>query len=175
MPEREPMPPKDILDTMLGFLGFGADIQESYDEAGHLTLQIYMNEPGRLIGPHGETLHNLQTLLNRILNSTDPNAPRVTVDIEHYRTMRQDGLLSRVMARAERVRLTGRPITLEPMNSYDRRIIHNAFKDDPELEASSPPGDRRMKSMTIRRRRTGNPHRNDPAGQSNKSEPKVGQ
>lgn len=175
MPERDPIPPKELLDTMLGYLGFGADIQESADEAGNLTLQIYMNEPERLIGPRGSTLHDLQTLLNRLLLAADPAAQRVTVDIEHYRTMRQDDLLSRVMARAERVRQTGRPVTLEPMNSYDRRIVHNAFKNDPELEVSSPPGERRLKPMTIRRRRPQPPGRAEAAGRGGASDQQAAQ
>ncbi len=149
--------PKELLDTLLGFLGFLVEIEESRDEAGTLVLQIYTGDSERLIGPHGETLQDLQALLNRILLARDPEAPRVTVDVEHYRAMKQDDLLSRVQVRAERVRATGKPVTLEPMNSYDRRMVHNAFKDDPEIETSSPPGERRLKPITLRRRSRGKP------------------
>ncbi len=142
---------KEILDTMLGYLGFVCDIEETDDESGPV-LMIYTGEAERLIGNHGERLQDIQYLLNRILQEKCPESPRVTVDCEHYRAMREDELLTRVRERAERVRRTGRSITLDPMNSYDRRTIHNAFKDDPDIETFSPPGERRLKCITLRRR-----------------------
>lgn len=144
--------PKDLLDTLLGYLGFLVEIEESHDDNGTLVLQIYTADPEHLIGPEGETLQDLQGLLNRLLFAQNPESPRVIVDVEHYRAMKQDNLLANVMARAERVRQTGRPITLEPMNSYDRRTVHNAFKDDPEIETHSPSGERRLKPITLRKR-----------------------
>ncbi len=142
---------KELLDTLLGYLGFVCEITEMEDETGPV-LMIYTGESERLIGQHGERLQDIQYLLNRILQEKCPDCPRVTVDCEHYRAMRDDELIARVKERAERVRRTGRPITLDPMNSYDRRTVHNAFKHDPEVETSSPPGDRRMKCITLRRR-----------------------
>jgi spoIIIJ-associated protein len=109
-----------------------------------------------LIGHNGETLEDLQFLLNRILQSTDRSAPRVQVDIAHWRAMRDDKLRQRVKQIAETVRLTGRPVKLEPMNSYDRRIVHNTLKDDPELMSFSPTDDARIKRITIQRRATAN-------------------
>ncbi len=152
------MNPKDLLDTMLGYLGFICQIEETEGVSGPV-LMIYSNESERIIGPHGERLQDLQFLLNRFLQTENADSPRVTLDCEHYRAMREDELISRVQARAERVRRTGKAVTLEPMNSYDRRTVHNAFKDDPDVETVSPPGDRRMKSITLRRRgmRAGNP------------------
>jgi spoIIIJ-associated protein len=143
--------PKELLDTLLGYLGFVCEISEIEDETGPV-LMIYTGEAERLIGLHGERLQDIQYLLNRILLEKSPETARVTVDCEHYRAMREDELVARIRERAERVRRTGKPITLDPMNSYDRRTVHNAFKDDPEIETSSPAGDRRMKCITLRRR-----------------------
>ena len=149
------MEAKEILDTMLGHLGFVVEIQEIETESG-IQLQVFTAEADALIGHNGETLEDLQFLLNRILQSTDRNAPRVQVDIGHWRAMRDDKLRQRIRQIAETVRLTGRPVKLEPMNSYDRRIVHNTLKDDPELMSFSPTDDARIKRITIQRRATAN-------------------
>jgi spoIIIJ-associated protein len=149
------MDAKEILDTMLGHLGFVAEIQEVETETG-VQLQVFTAEGEALIGPNGETLEDLQFLLNRILQSADRNAPRVQVDISHWRAMRDDKLRQRIRQIAETVRLTGRPVKLEPMNSYDRRIVHNTLKDDPELMSFSPTDDARIKRITIQRLATAN-------------------
>jgi spoIIIJ-associated protein len=145
------MEPKEILDTMLGHLGFVAEIQEFETEAG-LQLQIFSAESDRLIGQDGSTLEDLQFLLNRILQSQNRNAPRVHVDVAHWRAMRDDQLRQRVRQIADTVRISGRPVKLEPMNSYDRRIVHNALKDDPEVMSFSPNDDARVKRITLQRR-----------------------
>jgi spoIIIJ-associated protein len=145
------MEPKEILDTMLGHLGFVAEIQEFETESG-LQLQIFSAEGERLIGHDGSTLEDLQFLLNRILQSQDRNAPRVQVDVAHWRAMRDDKLRQRIRQLAETVRISGRPVKLEPMNSYDRRIVHNSLKDDPEVMSFSPNDDARIKRITLQRR-----------------------
>jgi len=132
------MTPKELLDTILGYLGFVVQIEESQNEAGNPVLQIYTEESRRLIGRDGETLEALQFLLNRLLQAKDKDAPKVVVDCEMYRSMREDRIVQRVRELAERVRATGRSLQLEPMNSYERRIVHNAFKDDPDIATWSP-------------------------------------
>jgi spoIIIJ-associated protein len=147
------MTPKELLDTILGYLGFVVEIQESQNEAGNLVLQIYTEESGRLIGRDGETLEAIQFLLNRLLQAKDKDATgKVVVDCEHYRSMREDRIVQRVRELAERVRITGRSLQLEPMNSYERRIVHNAFKDDPEIATWSPSDSARIKQITLLKR-----------------------
>ena len=143
--------PKEILDTMLGHLGFGFEIKEIESEAG-LLLQVYTSEKEKLIGRDGETMEDLQFLLNRMLQGLNPEAPKVHVDVEHYRDMRNDRLVQKVRKLAELVRETGKPFHLDPMNAYDRRLVHNAFKDDPDLTTWSPPDEARVKRITIKRR-----------------------
>jgi spoIIIJ-associated protein len=67
--------------------------------------------------------------------------------------MKEDGLVQRVRQLADIVRQTGRSYQLDPMNAYERRIVHNAFKDDPEIQSWSPPDDARLKRITLRKRR----------------------
>ena len=129
------MTPKDLLDTMLGYLGFVAEIEETTNEGGNPTLQA------------------IQFLLNRLLQAKDKDAEKVIVDCEHYRSMREDRIVQRVRELADRVRITGRSLQLEPMNSYERRLIHNAFKDDPEVATWSPSDSARIKQITLLKRR----------------------
>ena len=143
--------PVEILDTLLGYLGFVAEVKEELND-GNTTLQILTNETDRLIGRHEEVMDDLQYLVNRMLASQSPPAARVIVDVQHYRSMRDDALVAKVRQLASAVRASGRPMQTAPLNSYDRRIVHNAFKDDPELTTWSPPDDARVKRITIRKR-----------------------
>ena len=146
------MTPRELLDTMLGYLGFVVQIEETRNEGGNLVLQIYTEESRRLIGRDGATLDAIQFLLNRLLQAKDKDAPKVVVDCEHYRSMREDRIVQRVRELADRVRITGRSLQLEPMNSYERRLVHNAFKDDPEVATWSPSDSARIKQITLLRR-----------------------
>jgi spoIIIJ-associated protein len=127
-------------------------IEETRNEGGNATLQIYTEESGRLIGRNGETLEAIQFLINRLLQARDKDAEKVIVDCEHYRSMREDRIVQRVRELAERVRLTGRSLQLEPMNSYERRLVHNAFKDDPDVATWSPSDSARIKQITLVKR-----------------------
>ena len=143
---------RQILDTMLGYLGFMVRIDEIDGPEGP-ALQVHTDDSGRLIGRRGATLEDIQYLVNRILQRHLPGAPRVRVDVEYFRTMREDELVGHARELAERVRATGQPQTLEPMNSYYRRLIHNAFIGDPEIASVSLEGeDARFKRIQLRRR-----------------------
>jgi spoIIIJ-associated protein len=142
---------KEILDTMLGYLGFVTEIEEQ-ERDGHRVLQIYTHEADKLIGRRDQTLEDLQFLLNRVLQARDPSVTRVVVDVEHHRQMRDDLLVAKIRALADAVRTTGRPIQTDPLNSYDRFIVHNLFKDDPEVMTWSPQDEARLKRITIKPR-----------------------
>lgn len=143
--------PTEVLDTILGYLGFVVEIQEQNRDGNHV-LQILSHEPERLIGRRDEVMDDLQYLVNRVLAAQVPPGPRVIVDVEHHRAMRDDALLEKVHHLAQAVRSTRRPLQTEPLNSYDRRIVHNAFKDDPEVATWSPQDDARLKRITLRPR-----------------------
>jgi spoIIIJ-associated protein len=144
--------PKEILDTILGYLGFAFEIQEQ-ERDGHPVLQIYTRDAALLIGRHEQTLDDLQYLVNRVSQAADASTPRVIVDVEHHRDIRDDALVQKVQHLADAVRNSGRPMQTEPLNSYDRRIIHNAFKEDPLVTTWSPPDDVRVKRITLKPRK----------------------
>src|SRR5437868_2911077 len=142
------MTPKELLDTMLGYLGFVVEIAEMQSEGGNLTLQIYTEESRRLIGRDGEMLDAIQFLLNRLLQAKNKDTEKVIVDCEHYRSMREDRIVQRVRELAERARITGRSLQLERMRSYERRLVHNAFHDDPHVAPRSPSDSARVTPIT---------------------------
>lgn len=144
--------PRETLETMLGLLGFFCEVQETREEAC-VVLQIYSAEKERLIGPEGRVLEDLQMLLNRMLLANSKDAPKIQVDVEHYRAMQEDRLVTRVRELAQSVRMSGRPLQMEPMNAYERRIVHNAFADDPEIMTWSPSENARLKRVVLKRRR----------------------
>jgi spoIIIJ-associated protein len=133
---------------MLGHLGLVFEVDE-VNEGGRCILNVTTREGGRLIGRDGHTLEDLQYLLNRILNRHDENAPGVIVDVEGYRQKEKQDFLGRIRELAEQVRRTGRPLVLAPMNSFDRRLVHQAFVDDPDIATQSEPGTARLKEITL--------------------------
>lgn len=143
--------PRHILEMILGTLGFVFEVHEEHTHDG-LVLQVRTRDPGRLIGREGHTLEDLQFLVNRLSHSGEEVTQRVVIDVEGYRANQRRELVSRLGRIAQRVRQTGESIRLEPMNSFDRRIVHNAFQGDPEVEAVSPPGTSRLKRMTVQLR-----------------------
>jgi spoIIIJ-associated protein len=142
---------RKILDTMLGYLGFTVQIEE-HDTPEGLTLQILTEDADALIGRRGEILEDIQYLVNRILVRHMTSAPRIRVDVEYYRSIREDNLVEHVQQMAQRVRATGKPVALNPMNSYYRRLVHNVFVNDPEVISISENGPSRFKRITLKRR-----------------------
>ena len=128
--------PKTTLEELLRLLGFEATIEEHSLDDG-LLLDVKADDSGRLIGRQGQTLSDLQYLLNRILFQHDNSVPKVTVDVGNYRSQARDALLKKAKDAAEKVRRWGDVVELEPLNAFERRIVHNALKDDPDVETHS--------------------------------------
>lgn len=137
-----------ILDTMLGHLGFSATIEVEQTHDGP-ALQIRSGESEELIGNDGDRLDDLQYLVNRILRRHFPKAERVKVDCGHYRAIQEDRLQEEVRGIAARVKATGKPFRMRPLNAYYRRLVHNVLVQDPDVVSHSPDGDDRLKRITI--------------------------
>ena len=117
-------------------LGFTATVEEHAMEDGIL-LDVETEDSGRLIGRQGQTLADLQYIANRLLFQQDPAAPKIMVDVGGYRAQARDALVKKAKDAAEKVRRWGDVVELEPMTAFDRRIIHQALKDDPGVETTS--------------------------------------
>ncbi len=130
------MQPKATLEELLRLMGFEAVVEERQNDDG-LLLDVKCPDAGRLIGRQGQTLNELQYILNRLIFQKDPEAPRVVVDVENYRGQAREALLQKARDAADKVRRLGSVVELEPLSSYDRRIVHTALKDDPDIETHS--------------------------------------
>ena len=117
-----------------GFLGIGAKnavINAEYKEdEKELSIDLSGDDMGVLIGKRGQTLDSLQYLVSLIVNKESTDYIRVKVDTENYRKRRQDTLENLAKNIAFKVKRTKRTVSLEPMNPYERRIIHSALQND---------------------------------------------
>jgi spoIIIJ-associated protein len=131
-----PAQPKPTLEKLLELLGFPATVEEHIMDDGVL-LDVKSEDSGRLIGRQGQTLSDLQYITNRLLFQQDQHAPKVMVDVSGYRAQAREALVKKAKDAADKVRRWGDVVELEPMSSFDRRIIHQALKDDPDIETQS--------------------------------------
>ena len=139
---------RETLELMLGHLGLVFEVEE-IEPTGRFVLNIHSREASRLIGRDGQVLDDLQYLLNRILNRGEEGVANVIVDVDGYRQREKQDFLGRIRELADLVRRTGRPLVLDPMNSFDRRLVHQAFSDDPEILTQSEEGGARLKQITL--------------------------
>jgi len=128
--------PKPILEKILGTLGFAATVEE-HRLGDDLMLDVKTEESGRLIGRQGQTLADLQYIVNRILFQQDQSAPKVMLDVGGYRSQAREALVKKAKDAADKVRRWGDTVELEPLNAFDRRIVHQALRDDPDIETQS--------------------------------------
>jgi spoIIIJ-associated protein len=131
-----PAQPKETLEKVLALLGFEAAVEEHQMDDGVL-LDVKTEDAGRLIGRQGQTLTDLQYITNRLLFQQDAGAPKVMVDVGGYRSQARDALVKRAQDAAEKVRRWGDVVEMEPLNAFDRRVVHQALKDDPDVETQS--------------------------------------
>ncbi len=118
-----------------------------------LKINLEGTETGVLIGRRGETLDALQYLTSLVVNSGSDNFKRVVVDTENYRQKREETLVSLAERIAAKVVKTGRRIVLEPMNPYERRVLHATLQNHPKVETLSE-GDEPYRKVVVRRKRT---------------------
>ena len=131
-----PAQPKETLEKILASLGFQTTVEEHKLEEGVL-LDVKTDDAGRLIGRQGQTLSDLQYITNRLIFQQDTNAPKVLVDVGGYRAQAREALVKKAKDAAEKVRRWGDTVELEPMTAFDRRVVHQALKDDPDVETHS--------------------------------------
>ena len=107
------------------------------DEEGALSINMEGDNMGILIGKRGQTLDSLQYLANRVANKMQDGYVRVKLDTEDYRRRRKETLETLAKNIASKVKRTRRTVSLEPMNPYERRIIHSALQADPSVSTHS--------------------------------------
>ncbi len=141
---------KDIVENILATLDFPAKVTE-HESGGDVILDIETEEAGRLIGRQGQTLGDLQYLVNRMLFQQDQSAPKVMLDVGGYRSQAREALIKKAQDAANKVRRWGDAVELEPLNAFDRRLVHQALRDDPDVESQSVEVDGTDKKAVILR------------------------
>ena len=122
---------KDFLKDVFEAMNMVVVIDAKYDEENkNLNVDLSGDEMGVLIGKRGQTLDSLQYLLSLVVNKESEEYIRVKVDTEDYRMRRKETLENLAKNIAYKVKRTKRPVSLEPMNPYERRIIHSALQND---------------------------------------------
>ena len=124
----------DVLEAM--DLKATMSMEENKEERT-LDIDLAGDDMGVLIGKRGQTLDSLQYLVSLVVNKGEDDYIRVKVDTENYRQRRKDTLENLAKNIASKVRRTGKPVTLEPMNPYERRVIHSALQNDRYVETHS--------------------------------------
>ena len=122
----------DVFDKMK----VSVDIEAEEDEESVL-LKVKGKDSGIIIGRRGETLDALQYLTSLVVNKNKDGYKRVTIDIENYRQKREETLVRLANRLAERVSRYRKNVTLEPMNPYERRIIHSSLQNNKYVETYS--------------------------------------
>lgn len=123
----------DVLQTM----DMNVTLTSSIDEDGALSINMEGENMGILIGKRGQTLDSLQYLTNRVANKMQEGYVRVKLDTENYRQRRKDTLENLAKNIAHKVKRNKKAVSLEPMNPYERRIIHSALQGDKYVSTHS--------------------------------------
>ena len=122
---------KIFLNDVFSAMNMTVAVEVSYDEnEKNMDIDLSGDEMGVLIGKRGQTLDSLQYLVSLVVNKDVDDYIRVKVDTENYRQRRKETLENLAKNISFKVKKTRRPVSLEPMNPYERRIIHSALQND---------------------------------------------
>lgn len=122
---------KEFLNKVFNAMNLEVEIDIKMNEVkNEIEIELFGKEMGVLIGKRGQTLDSLQYLTSLVVNKGKENYIRVKVDTENYRKRREETLENLAKNLAYKVKRTKRPVTLEPMNPYERRVIHSVLQND---------------------------------------------
>ena len=139
--------PKEFLDKV--FKAMNMEVNIKVEQIGNdVNVELSGEEMGVLIGKRGQTLDSLQYLTSLVVNKGSSEYIRVKVDTENYRKRRKDTLENLAKNLAYKVKRTKRPVTLEPMNPYERRVIHSVLQNDKYVSTHSE-GDEPFRRVVI--------------------------
>ena len=127
---------RETLEQVLGYLDESATVAAAPEE-DRISLLIETSDAGLLIGKQGQTLDALQYLVTKMLSKQTRRKVRIAIDVESYRARHNEALSLLAKKSGEKVRRSGKSVTLNPMNPYDRRIVHMALQGDKDLKTVS--------------------------------------
>ena len=140
---------KDFLKDVFQAMDMTVVVNVKYDEVENsMEIDLSGDDMGVLIGKRGQTLDSLQYLVSLVVNKNVENYIRVKVDTENYRQRRKETLENLAKNISYKVKRTKRPVSLEPMNPYERRIIHSALQNDKYVTTHSE-GDEPFRHVVV--------------------------
>ena len=140
---------KDFLKSVFEAMNLVVVIDINYDEVNNsMNIDLSGDEMGVLIGKRGQTLDSLQYLVSLVVNKDVENYIHIKVDTENYRQRRKETLENLAKNISYKVKRTKRPVSLEPMNPYERRIIHSALQNDKYVTTHSE-GDEPFRHVVV--------------------------
>ena len=152
---------KDFLKDVLEAMDLEVVITVKYDEAEkNMEIELKGDDMGVLIGKRGQTLDSLQYLVSLVVNKESEEYIRVKVDTEDYRNRRKATLEGLAKNISYKVKRTKRAVSLEPMNPYERRIIHSALQNDKYVTTHSE-GDEPFRHVVVTLKKSERYERND--------------
>lgn len=129
---------EEFLDQIFSAMQIRVDVNiDENQEEKTMNIDLSGDDMGVLIGKRGQTLDSLQYLVSLVVNKDEEDYIRVKVDTENYRQRRKDTLENLAKNISFKVKRTGKAVTLEPMNPYERRVIHSALQNDRYVETHS--------------------------------------
>jgi spoIIIJ-associated protein len=150
---------KVFLEDILSKMNVDVDVNAEEDEEA-VNITINGQDSGIIIGRRGETLDAIQYLTGLVVNKGREDYKRVTLDIENYRQKREETLVSLANRLADRVVRYRKNVTLEPMNPYERRIIHSSLQNNKMVETYSVGEEPNRKVVIALKQNSGNRRQN---------------
>ncbi|MCB0326040.1 MAG: KH domain-containing protein [Bdellovibrionales bacterium] len=127
---------KEYLEKIVAQIKEGTTV-ELFETNRQIRLEIESDESGLFIGKHGSTLEAIQHLLSKMCRAGEDENKRIVIDAEDYRVRREEALEAKAQKLAKKARKERRPVSAEPMNAMDRRVLHMALKGEPGVETKS--------------------------------------
>ena len=127
---------KETLENILALIPVESTVNAERIDS-NIALNIEGDKSGLLIGRKGKTLDALQFIVNRIVNKTLEKKVRVVVDSENYRQRRRESLTQLALRMGDKAKRIKKPVSTDPLNPYDRRIVHLALREDEKLDTRS--------------------------------------
>ena len=138
---------KKFLEDMFGQMGLVVMIEKMFTN-DKITFQVHGEDLGILIGKHGQTLDAIQYLTNLVAHKEVSGHCHIVVDVENYRSRREETLINLAKRLASKVKRNRQKVSLEPMNAFERKIIHTALHDDKHIVTESA-GDEPFRHIVI--------------------------
>lgn len=150
---------RDFLMGAVNRMGVNV-VLSTFENDDTIYIDIKTEQAGMLIGRRGETLDALQYLTSLAVNKADDSYKRIILDTENYRAKREESLVRLANKIANQVIRTGRKVVLEPMNPYERRILHSTLQSNEKVDTLSEGEEPYRKVVVVRRRSGGNRSKN---------------